>query len=227
MPKQEPHDLSLSGMLSVWDQLAPEDQALLERAAMEKRVWAGQQLQGEGSTCSGLMLIGEGILRAYVLSDDDRAVTLFRLAEGDVCLFTASCMFHGANLDVHVEAATDGRVILIPTEATKVVSERSAALAGLLSRIMAERLSEVTWLLEQILWKGIDVRLARFLLEEAGIEGTSRLRITHAEIANHIGTAREVVTRMLNYFQGEGYVALSRGEVELTDREGLLRLANE
>jgi CRP/FNR family transcriptional regulator len=227
MSVPERRKLRLSEMLPVWDQLAPEDQALLADAAVPKRIWAGERLRDGEGTCTGLMLLGEGILRAFVLSEDDREVTLFRLAEGDVCLLTASCMFRGSRIDVHVSAETDGRVLLIPTDVVRKVSERSAPLALFTNRIMAERLSEVTWLMEQILWKGVDVRLARFLLEEAGIEGSSRLRITHAEIANHLGTAREVVTRMLNYFQDEGMVALSRGAIELTGREELLRLASK
>ena len=74
------------------------------------------------------------------------------------------------------------------------------------------------------MWKSFDKRLAKFLLEESALEQTTVLKITHEKIANHIGTAREVVTRMLRYFQGEGMVALARGTVELTDVEKLENL---
>ena len=86
---------------------------------------------------------------------------------------------------------------------------------------MADRFSEVMWLVEKILWESMDRRVAAFLLEEAAIEGSDRLCITHETIANHLGTHREVVTRMLRYFQSEGLVKLRRGVVELTDRERL------
>ena len=82
---------------------------------------------------------------------------------------------------------------------------------------MAARFSEVMWLMEQVMWKSMDRRVAAFLLEESAIEGTDRLRITHEAIANHLGTHREVVTRMLRYFQNEGMVKLSRGAVDITD----------
>ena len=75
------------------------------------------------------------------------------------------------------------------------------------------------------MWKSFDKRLAAFLLEEAGIEGTNNLKITHEKVANHMGTAREVVTRMLRYFQSEGVVQLTRGTIEITDREKLETLA--
>ena len=83
------------------------------------------------------------------------------------------------------------------------------------------------WLIEQVMWKSFDKRLASFLLEETALEGTNALRITHEIIANHMGTAREVVTRMLRYFQNEGMVKLSRGTVEITDADRLRGLCGE
>ena len=80
------------------------------------------------------------------------------------------------------------------------------------------------WLMEQIMWKSFDKRLAAFLLEESSLEGSRELKITHEKIANHMGTAREVVTRMLRYFQNEEMVRLTRGTVELTDVKKLQAL---
>ena len=74
------------------------------------------------------------------------------------------------------------------------------------------------------MWKSFDKRLAGFLLEESALEGSTVLKLTHDSIAKHMGTAREVVTRMLRYFQGEGMVKLSRGAVEITDEKTLMRL---
>ena len=104
--------------------------------------------------------------------------------------------------------------------------EESAPLSNYTNELMASRFSEVMWLIEQGLWKSMDQRIAKFLLEESVIEGTNRLSITHETIANHLGTHREVVTRMLRYFQNEGMVKLSRGVVELTDEDGLNALRN-
>ena len=89
---------------------------------------------------------------------------------------------------------------------------------------MAARFSEVMWLMEQIMWKSFDKRLAAFLLEESALEETPVLKITHEAIANHLGTAREVVTRMLRYFQSEGMVKLARGTVEITDADKLRQM---
>ena len=70
-----------------------------------------------------------------------------------------------------------------------------------------------------MMWKSLDKRVAAFLLEEMSIEGTNHLRITHETIANHLGSHREVITRMLRYFQNEGMVKLSRGMIEITNGE--------
>jgi CRP/FNR family transcriptional regulator len=78
--------------------------------------------------------------------------------------------------------------------------------------------------MEQIMWKSFDKRLAAFLLEESTLDNTDSLKITHEKIANHMGTAREVVTRMLRYFQSEGLVKLTRGTIELLDRKRLEQL---
>lgn len=83
------------------------------------------------------------------------------------------------------------------------------------------------WLVEQIMWKSLDKRISSFLLEESAIENSDRLKITHEMIAGHLGTHREVVTRMLHYFQNEGMITLSRGTVEIINRKKLEAFCKE
>ena len=104
--------------------------------------------------------------------------------------------------------------------------EESAAAANYTNELMAARFSDVMWLLEQIMWKSMDKRVAGFLLEESAIEGRGELKITHETIANHLGSHREVITRMLRYFQNEGIVKLSRGMVTILDKNKLRELQN-
>lgn len=103
----------------------------------------------------------------------------------------------------------------------------SASVANYTNELMATRFSDVMWLIEQIMWKSLDKRVAAFLLEEASIEGTNTLKITHEYIANHLGSHREVITPMLRYFQNEGIVKLSRGVVEITGTEKLEELSDQ
>ena len=104
--------------------------------------------------------------------------------------------------------------------------EESAPVANYTNQLIATRFSEVMWRVEQVLWKSMDKRVAAFLTEEAAIEGTNTLKITHETIANHLGSHREVITRMLRYFQSEGLVRLSRGTVEILDADQLEQLQN-
>ena len=151
-------------------------------------------------------------------------MTLYRLFSGDICLFTASCVMKNLQFDLMIQAEKDTTFWVIPAPIYRSVTERSAPLANYTNELMAAHLSEVMWLMEQILWGRMDQRLAAFLLEESLLEGSDNLRITHERIANHLGTAREVVTRMLRYFQSEGMVRLARGTVELRDKRKLERL---
>ena len=204
-----------------WDQLSASQQALITQRAVLREVPAGAVLSGAGTDCVGLLVLRSGRLRAYVLSQDGREVTLYRLTAGEICLFSASCVLGTAQMDLTVEAEQDSTVWVIPPDVFRQISHESAAAAGYVNTLMARRFSEVMWLVEQVMWQSMDRRLAAFLLEESELEHTDTLRLTHEQIANHLGTAREVVTRMLRYFQTEGMVRLSRGTVAITDRRRL------
>ena len=174
----------------------------------------------------GLLLIKSGQLRVYILSDEGREITLYRLFELDMCLFSASCMLRSIQFDVTIAAEKDAEFWVVPAEVYKRILEESAPAANYTNELMASRFSDVMWLMEQIMWKSLDRRVAAFLLEEASIEGAGRLKITHEAIANHLGSHREVITRMLRYFQNEGMVRLSRGVIEITDADKLEEVSN-
>ena len=124
-------------------------------------------------------------------------------------------------VEITIEAEKDTELWVIPAEIYKSIMEESAPVANYTNELMATRFSDVMWLIEQILWKSLDKRVAAFLLEESAIEDSNELKITHEIIANHLGSHREVITRMLRYFQSEGMVRLSRGTIVLLDRKKL------
>ena len=212
-------------LFPIWDKLTEVQKIKLEQTAVRRPVKKGTLLHNGDTDCQGLLLIEEGQLRAYILSEEGREVTIYRLLSGDFCLFSASCMMSGMRLDITIEAEKDGVLWMIPADVYKAVMEESAAAANFTNEVMASRFSQVMWLVEQVLWKSFDRRLAAFLAEESVLEKSVELKITHEKIALHLGTAREVVTRMLKYFQSEGMVRLSRGTVEITDLEALRRFA--
>ncbi|MCI9368111.1 MAG: Crp/Fnr family transcriptional regulator [Oscillospiraceae bacterium] len=207
----------------IWAKLSEAQRGRILASLVYRQVKKGTVLHS-GADCTGLLLVESGQLRAYILSEEGREVTVYRLFDRDICLFSASCMLRSAQFDITIEAERDTGLWVIPAEVYRGVMEESAPAANYTNEVMAARFSEVMWLVEQVLWRSMDKRVAVFLLDEAAIEGTARLSITHEAIARHLGTHREVVTRMLRYFQGEGMVSLSRGTVELLDEKRLAGL---
>ena len=213
--------MEFSAYFPMWDKLTAAQQKRLADSITPQTAPKGTIVHNGSLDCVGLLLIQSGQLRSYILSDEGREVTLYRLFDRDLCLFSASCMMPSIQFDLVIEAEKDTGYWLIPTDVYKSIMEQSAPLANYTNEIMASRFSEVMWLIEQIMWKSLDKRVASFLLEEAAIEGTNLLKLTHETIANHLGTHREVISRMLKYFQNEGMVKLSRGMIEITDSEKL------
>lgn len=216
--------MSFSQYFPVFSKLSAEDQQTLSDAAVLRKVPKGT-LVHDGTDCLGLLVIRSGQLRTFICSDEGKEVTLFRLFDRDTCLFTASCMMSSVQFDMMISAEKDTEFWVIPPRLYKTLSEKSAPLANYVNDLMASHLTDILWLIEQIMWKSFDKRLASFLLEESALEGTQELKITHEAIAAHMGTAREVVTRMLKYFQSEGMVQLSRGAVTLANISALQDLA--
>lgn len=217
--------MEFSSYFPVWNRLTVQQQAALSGGVFSHKVHKGDVIHNGDADCTGLLLVRSGQLRAFILSQDGREITIYRLFEHDLCLFSASCMMRSIQFEVTIEAEKDTEVWVIPAETYKQVMEESAPLSNFTNEVMATRFSDVMWLVEQIMWKSFDKRLAAFLLEEAAIEDTNELKITHEIIGNHMGNPREVVTRMLRYFQNEGMVKLSRGAIEITDEDALRNLA--
>ena len=201
----------------VWNKLTPAQQ---ERILGSK----GTVIHNGSMDCTGLLLVKSGQLRAYILSDEGREITIYRLFDRDMCLFSASCIMRSIQFEVTVEAEKDTDLWVIPSEIYQSIMEGSAPVSNYTNELMASRFSDVMWLMEQVMWKSLDKRVAAFLLEEVSIEGTSHLKITHETIANHLGSHREVITRMLRYFQNEGMVKLSRSSIEITNAKKLEEL---
>ena len=210
----------------IWDKLTAEQQSRIRANLSTRNVKKGTVLHDGSNDCTGLFLIRSGQLRAYILSEEGREITIYRLFDRDICLFSASCIMRSIQFEITIEAEKDSEIWVIPVDVYKSLMEESAPVANYTSELMGARFSEVMWLIEQIMWKSLDKRVAGFLLEEAVIEETNELHITHETIANHLGTHREVITRMLKYFQTESMVKLSRGTVTITDEIKLRNLQN-
>jgi len=213
--------MEFSEYLPIWSKLTAAQQELISRSIEFRKVPRGTRIHDSGVECLGLVLVRSGQLRAYILSEEGREITISRLFEYDTSILSASCVMPDLQLNVMIEAEKDTEFWSIPACLFKNLVDDSLAVSNYSRNLLSSNFSELMWLMEQIMWKSFDKRLSAFLLEEAAIEGTTVLKITHEKIAAHMGTAREVVTRMLRYFQGEGMVKLTRGTIQITDRKKL------
>ena len=209
--------MEIKDMLPIWNKLTDEQKNLLERTSSKRKIEKGNLLSSKINKCIGLVIIETGQLRAFIVSETGREITLCRLFERDIYLLTASCVLSGIQFEVNLEAEKDTEYWVIPPDVFQQLMEESVPVSNYTNKLMASLLSEVMWLIDNVMFKSFDSRLAEFLLEESANEGGNVLDITHEKIANHLGSAREVVTRMLKYFQSEGIVKLSRGKIEITD----------
>ena len=213
--------MEFSAYFPVWDKLTPDQKQRIAGVVEHRKVKKGTHIHDSSAECLGLVMVRSGQLRAYILSEDGREITLSRLFEYDVSLLSASCVLPDLQLNVMIEAEKDTEFWSIPACLFKNLMEESLPVSNYARNLLSGNFTELMWLMEQIMWKSFDKRLAAFLIEEVSIEGSSSLKITHEKIASHLGSAREVVTRMLRYFQNEGMVKLTRGTIEITDEDKL------
>ena len=213
--------MDYTGYLPIWNQLTSTQQQRIQEAIQFHTVKKGTRIHDSSANCLGLVVIRSGQLRTYILSEDGREITISRLFEYDTTLLSASCVMPDMQLSIMIEAEKDSEFWSIPACLFKNLTDESLVVSNFSQSLLASNYSELMWLMEQIMFKSLDRRLASFLLQESRVEDSQTLKITHETIANHLGTAREVVTRMLRYFQGEGMVELSRGTITLKQVEKL------
>ncbi len=178
----------------------------------------------DGSYCSGVILIRSGCLRVYIMSEEGKDITLYRLHSGDICMLSASCVLQSVTFDVFIDAEENSECYVISGPAYASVTEKNDHIKIFNLDMAVRRFSDVMWVIQQILFMSMDKRLAIFLCDEAARTGQDTITLTHEQIAKYIGSAREVVSRMLKYFSNEGLVEISRKDVKIIDKKRLRKL---
>lgn len=204
-----------------WEQLNSEEQNIIAANALSQAMQKGDILHRGCGECSGIVHVANGQLRVYIVSEEGREVTLYRLHKGDLCVLSASCLMDAIVFDVMIEAVEKSELIVLPSPVLNVIMEKNPLVELSLYKTVVERFSDVMWTMQQILFMGADKRVAHFLWDEMAKTGEMTIRLTHDEVARFIGSAREVVTKVLKYFVEEGVVTLSRGKIEIIDKAKL------
>ena len=211
-------------MLPFWFALSEPERTLFLEGTRLVRYAAGDNVHGNKGGCLGTILVQHGGLRVYMLSDEGREITLYRLHAGDVCVLSASCVLDNISFDVHIDSESDSEVWLTWPETFARLQAQNLQVENFAYKVAADRFSDVMWAMQQILFMSFDRRLATFLLEEADRGGGDTVQLTQEQVARYLGSAREVVSRMVKYFASEGLVEPFRGGVRILDRRRLMQL---
>lgn len=209
---------------SFWEHLCNQEKELLCVNAIAVQYPKGTNVYNGTEDCIGIVMVKKGQLRSYMLSEDGRDVTLYRLFEGDICILSASCVLEAITFDVFIDAEEDTDALIINSAVFHQMADKNIYMKCFGYQLATTRFSDVMWAMQQILFMGADKRLAIFLWDEIIKNKTIEIKMTHEQIARYMGSAREVVSRMLKYFAQEGIVELYRGGVRVIDKKKLQSL---
>lgn len=202
-----------------WNNLSAREKKLLIDNSELLKFNKGEIIH-DSTKCTGVLLVIKGQLRVYILSEEGREITLYRLDENETCILTASCILKNINFSIYVDSATDIELLKISPSAFNELKNSNISVESFTTEIINRSFSETMWTMEQILFMSFDKRLAKYLFEQ----NTDTIKLTHEDIAKNINSAREVVSRMLKYFQTENIITLSRGTITILDKNKLKKI---
>lgn len=217
----------LESTLDFWGNLTNEEKDIITEHSDLVTYKKGSIIHCGDLDCVGVLFIKTGTIRIYMVSDEGKEITLYKLLDNNICILSASCILDAISFDVYIDTETDCQIIKICSTAYKKIMSENIYVENFTYKLATKRFSDVMWAMEQILFTSFDKRLASFLLDEVNVSSTDTLHITHDYIAKNLGTAREVVSRMLKYFSTEGLVVLGRGEITITNKEQLIKMVQD
>lgn len=210
--------------LPFWKLLTDSEKELVQQNAVIRLYKKGTRVYSSERECLGMLFVMQGEMRTYLLSEEGREVTLFRIYPNDLCVLSASCVISQISFDTQMSAQKDTEALMIPPNIVLLLKEKNLSVRCFLYELATKRFSDVMWAMQQILFKRLDQRLALFLMQESQRLGTDTIHMTHEQIAQQISSAREAVARMLKQFSEDGLVELKRGAIRLLDQKGLKAL---
>ena len=222
---KEKYEKIFADSFPFWSKLTTSQQSMLMRNTIANKYPQGAILH-DGNQCTGAILVIKGSIRAYILSEEGREVTLYRLFPGKICMLSASCVLQSITFNVIVEAETDSECLIINGKTFADLSEENLYMQNFALSTAVERFCRVMFVLQQILFTSLDKRLAAFLIEESQHMKTLELKLTQEHIARNLSSAREVISRLLKYLSEEQAVKVTRGKIIITDIKKLQQIAD-
>ena len=198
--------------------LAPPDlQRAIAESASVVRLNPGDYFLREGDSCANFAVLVSGRMRVFKLGENGHEITLYQVGAGDACPLNVSCILSDRPVPAMAKVEEAVEALVIPAPTFRRWMGQHEALRTFVFQMFADRLTEVMSLVEEVAFRRMDQRLARrlhdLLVQDGAVRGS--VEITHAELAADLGTAREVVSRLLKEFERLGVVTLSRGRIAL------------
>jgi len=175
----------------------------------------------EGGACGAYVMRLAGKSRVFKMSASGREILLYRVGAGETCVITTTCLLGNSDYPASTIVEEPIKDVIIPSGAFNQLMIDSKVFRTFVMTNYGALISDLIVLLDEVAFHSLDARLAKLLLES----GTDNVQRTHQKIADELGTAREVVSRQIKRFEQRGWVALGRGQVDLLDRDALLKLA--
>ncbi len=180
----------------------------------------GDTIYWEGDRCHSLPLALSGSFRVFKIGENGKEITLYRFGRGEGCILTTSCILNNGTFPAIARVEKSGRALLIPSDLAKEWMKIFPEWQSFICSLISKRLAEVITTVEEIAFKRMDVRVVEFLLERSRKNNTV-LKITHQQIAYELGTAREVISRILKDLEMLGEIRLARGQIAILNRSAL------
>ena len=207
-----------------WKNLTETEKETFLRSSYSVNFEKGKNIH-DGNECTGIIFIKSGTLRLYIVSEEGKEITLYRLFGGDLCILSASCVLETISFDVFIDAEEDCECVVVGGCAYEELARRMPEAKIFALETAISRFSDILWVMQQILFMSMDKRLAIFLLDEAAKNKSDTIKLTHEQIAKYMGSAREVVSRMIKYFSTEGLISATRSEgIKILDKKRLRAL---
>ena len=177
-----------------WDRIPEADREYICQNSYTVTYPKGKNIH-DGSECSGVIIVRSGSIRLYMMSDEGKEITLYRLHSGDMCMLSASCVLEAITFEVFLDVEEDSECYVISGPAFAAVAKRNPDIKIFALETAVGRFSDVMWVMQQILFMSMDKRLAIFLSDESSRTGSDTIRLTHGQIALYMGSAREEIGR--------------------------------
>ncbi len=206
---------------SFWNVLEQRDKDLLLKYTRREECVKGQNIHGLKRQCTGVLFVESGCFRVYVLSDEGKEITLYNLQKGQFCMLTASCVLKSITFEVMVDATEDSRCLIVNPSVFSEISNRYLQVKNFILEIAIDKFDKVMWVMQQIMFRSMDKRLATFLVEQSKNTNSNKILMTNDKIAKYINSSREVVSRMFKHFKEDGIIEKIDNGIEIVDMEKL------